>query len=96
MPFHNFINAHARLFVLLVQMSLKSISGIDGKSTIFTIINVIEMFGFDMTSKVFSAASMLTTAFAPISPHVVSSNVVFHCLQWISSFVFFLYICEKE
>ena len=49
-PFHDFVYAHSWLFVLLVEMSLESVPGIYSKPTIFAIIDVIKMFGFNVTS----------------------------------------------
>ena len=85
MPFHNFIYAHAWLFMLLIQMSLKAISCVYCKSTKFTIVNVIQVFSFNVSGKIFSAASMLAASFAPVCPHIVASYVVVHGLQTKSS-----------
>ena len=80
MPFHYFIYTHSRLFVLFVQMSLKAVSCVDCESTVFTFIYIIQMLCLYMTCQILSTASMLAASFTPICAHVISSDIVIHCM----------------
>ena len=80
MPFHYFIYTHSRLFVLFVQMSLKAVSCVDCESTVFTFIHIIQMLCLYMTCQILSTASMLAASFTPICAHVISSDIVIHCM----------------